>query len=137
MELQRVRHDLTAINNLMLSIGVNRLMEEKGFMRMIGERIHKSTQNKKMTGNRKCNSDQQLRISLCYCDCSYLALFLTKFPNIYNICINKLWSVKKIELFSYISQCFQKKQNLKDRYIEINTQRCIYSYAYIHIYINL
>lgn len=63
----------------MLSIGVNRLMEEKWLMRMKGERIHKSTQNKKMTGNRKCNRDNQLYISLYHCECSYLALFLTNF----------------------------------------------------------
>lgn len=48
-------------------------------MRMKGERIHKSTQNKKMTGNRKCNRDNQLYISLYHCECSYLALFLTNF----------------------------------------------------------
>ena len=101
-------------------------------MRMKGERIHKSTQNKKMTGNRKCNGDNQLCISLYHCDCSYLALFLTKFPNIYNICLNKLQSVKKTEIFSYSSQCFQKKQNLQDRYIEMNTQRAIYIYIYIY-----
>ena len=105
-------------------------------MRMKGERIHKSTQNKKMTGNRKCNGDNQLCISLYHCDCSYLALFLTKFPNIYNICLNKLQSVKKTEIFSYSSQCFQKKQNLQDRYIEMNTQRAIYIYIYIYIYIH-
>lgn len=98
-------------------------------MRMKGKRIHKK-KHKKLTGNRKCNGDNQLCISLCHCDYSYPALFLRKFPNIYNICINKLQSVKKIEIFSYISQCFQKKQNLQDRYIEMNTQRCIYIYIY-------